>query len=158
MGGEFGCVFSSESWKNAPQFATQNNSKNHIFFSESLKNAPQFATQNPPKYHIFFSESWKKRTSICDQKSPQQFTQTLLAKKGAFFFFIAHNVKILEVFSWGIGLRFFGFVHNKKTYPNSPCKIQKGAFFCQKKKLAVKYKLLMNTRIYFIEKVYFQNQ
>ena len=35
-----------KSEKNAPQFAPQNPSKNHIFPHDFEKNAPQFATQN----------------------------------------------------------------------------------------------------------------
>ena len=68
--GELGCVFFSGSWKNAPQFATQNPSKNQIFPQDLEKNAPQFA-QNPSKNHNFPHdfEKKKKRTSICNLKS-----------------------------------------------------------------------------------------
>ena len=70
---DFGCgigvrFFFSESLKNAPQFAPQNPSKNHIFPRDLEKNAPQFAPQNPSKNHIFPHDFEKKRTSICNPK------------------------------------------------------------------------------------------
>ena len=124
--------FFSGSWKNALQFATQNPSKNHIFPQVLEKNAPRFTPQNPSNWWL---------------------------KKGAFFFFNLKMSIFLRILGGELRCVFL-VLPIKKTHPNSPPKIQKGAFFFQKRKkknclCIFNYWWIL---IYFIKKLYFQNQ
>jgi len=79
-----------------------------------------------------------------------------MAKKGVFFV-VVNISKLKGILSGKLGCVFY-FSNKKKTHPNSPVKIQKGAFFLLiKKKNALKYKLV-NTGFFFRDKLYFQNQ